>query len=193
MDKKHIILYSGSFNPIHNGHIGLINYILNNSFADEVWLIVSPQNPLKENSVLLSDHLRLEMTRLAVADIANVCVCDIEFQLPKPSYTINTLQTLSKEYPDLKFSLLIGADNAEKFSLWKNYQEILDSYNVLVYPRNGFHQDMNAYPSMQYIHAPLFEISSTEIRNNIASGRDYSDKVPAAVAAFIKEKGLYQI
>lgn len=183
-------LYFGSFNPIHNGHIGLANYLLN-SDLEEVWLIVSPQNPLKKSSELLNDHLRLEMARLAVVNTPKIKVCDVEFALPKPSYTIDTLTHLSKKYSDVEFVVLIGADNVSIFHHWKSYQEILEKHKVWVYPRKGFPNHSEEFPTMHFIDAPLFDLSSTEIRDRIKKYKPCHQLLPLAVEEFIKKQNLY--
>ena len=183
-------LYFGSFNPIHNGHIGLAKYLLN-SDLEEVWLIVSPQNPLKKSKELLNDELRLEMARLTVANTPKIKVCDVEFALPKPSYTIHTLDYLSIFYPEHEFVLLIGADNVSIFHHWKSYELILEKYTVWVYPRQGFPHNSEKFPTMHFINAPLFDISSTEIRERLKTGEDCSKFVPADVLHFIHTHHLY--
>ncbi len=186
-------IYSGSFNPVHNGHIGLANYMLQHSDLDEIRLLVSPQNPLKEKDGLLADNLRLEMLCLATKNYPALRVSDIEFSLPKPSYTIDTLHYLQKKYPGNQFVLIIGIDNLGVFDQWKNYRELLADYRILVYPRSGYDTKtlLRKYPSVEYINAPLFDISSSMIRERIASGADVSSFLPAEVYAFIKEKKLY--
>ncbi|HRS67911.1 MAG TPA: nicotinate (nicotinamide) nucleotide adenylyltransferase [Paludibacteraceae bacterium] len=184
-------LYFGSFNPIHNGHIGLSNYLLT-SDLEEVWLIVSPHNPLKESAHLLDDKLRFEMARLAVKNNPKIQVSEVEFGLPKPSYTINTLNYLSIHYPQHEFVLLIGADNVETFDKWRDYEGILNRFKVLVYPREGFPKFSDKFPQMRFIDAPLFHVSSTEIRERLQRGEDCSNLMPAEVIHFINTHRLYQ-
>jgi len=197
--------YSGSFNPIHSGHISLANYILNHTDLDEIWLVVSPHNPLKQKELLIDDDIRLQMTALAVEDFPRLKVSDVEFSLPKPSYTIDTLDFLSKEYPNDEFVLIIGADNLDIFHLWKNYQELLKNYRILVYPREGFKiqnskfltkpngkaeckiQSFSRKLGVEYIDAPLFNISSSEIREKIKNKEDISAFLPPKVLTFITQ------
>jgi len=181
-------LYSGSFNPIHVGHVALANYILNHTDLDEIWFVVSPHNPLKQKELLIDDDIRLQMTKLAVEDFPRLKVSDVEFSLPKPSYTIDTLDYLSTTYPNNEFVLIIGADNLDVFHLWKNYQELLKNYRILVYPREGYGND---FPEIEYIEAPLFNISSSEIREKIKNKKDVSEFLPPKVLTFITQKKLY--
>ena len=163
---KNIGLFFGSFNPIHNGHTTLAQTILEQSQLNEIWFVVSPHNPLKHKADLLSEQQRLHMVDLAIRDIADMHSCDIEFQLPKPSYTINTLRRLSELYPEYKYTLIIGSDNLKVFHLWREYEYILRHYSIIVYPRKG--DDINklqhTYPDISIIQASLLPISSTEIR-----------------------------
>jgi len=184
-------LYFGSFNPIHNGHIGLANYLLTNDL-EEVWLIVSPQNPLKKATDLLDDQLRLEMAHLAIQNTSDIRVSDVEFGLPKPSYTIHTLDYLSTQYPEHEFVLLIGADNVAIFDKWKDYEVILSHFNILVYPRDGFPFTSDKFPQMRFVNAPLFDISSTDIRQRLQKGEDCSKLMPEEVLNFINIHHLYQ-
>ena len=185
-------LYSGSFNPIHVGHVALANYMLNHTDLDEIWFVVSPHNPLKQKELLIDDDIRLQMTKLAVEDFPRLKVSDIEFSLPKPSYTIDTLDFLSTTYPNDEFVLIIGADNLDVFHLWKNYQELLKNYRILAYPREGYGINAtNDFPEIEYIDAPLFNISSSEIREKIKNKEDVSAFLPPKVFTFITQKKLY--
>lgn len=157
---KSIGFFFGSFNPINLGHINLAEYIFAFSGADDIWYIVSPRNPLKKQSELIDEHLRLKMIELATEGKEYLQVSDIELDIPKPSYTVNTLQTLAEKYPEDNFILLIGSDNMQIFDKWKNYQTILDEFSVLVYPRKGFDYEPfeEIYPNMQILEeAPFFE------------------------------------
>ena len=166
-------IFGGSFNPIHCGHIAIARAALAQCSLDEVWLMVSPQNPLKRNdSDLLTDDLRLEMAQKALEGVEGVKACDYEFHLPKPSYTWNTLQNLSKDYPDYTFVLLIGGDNWAHFVRWRHWKDILRQYDVVVYPRDE-------YPGT--IDVPLLPVSSTEIRERIRKGESIEGMVPAAI------------
>lgn len=192
---KNIGLFFGSFNPIHLGHVQLADYIFDFSGVDEVWFIVSPKNPLKENNELIDERLRLKMIEIATADKEYLQVSDIEFALPKPSYTITTLRTLTEKYPEDEFILLIGSDNMAIFDQWKEYQTILEEYSILVYPRKGYpYEDYEEkYPEMQVLEeAPFFEISSTEIREMIKDNQDTSKWLNSDVYEFIKTNRLYK-
>ena len=171
-------IFGGSFNPIHNGHIILARQLKERAGLDEVWLMVSPQNPLKQHADLLADEARMEMARKAVEGEAGIVASDYEMQLPRPSYTWNTLQALSRDYPDREFVLMIGGDNWELFDRWYRAEDIRRHYEIVVYTRTpgdpGF-----------------IDISSTEIRRRIREGLSIGELVPAAVADIIKEKGYY--
>jgi len=187
-------IYSGSFNPVHLGHIKLSKYLIDNNIVDEVWFVVSPCNPLKKQQDLLDEYLRLDMLILAIKDQPSFKASDIEFTMPIPSYTIDTLNLLRREYPEREFCLIIGSDNALVFDQWKNYQEILDKYDVLVYPRDGYNFDevINKYPTMRLLDTPFYQISSTDIRNSIAKNQDVSGWLHPAVLEFIQENSLYK-
>ena len=193
--RKKIGIYSGSFNPVHNGHISLTKYLLDSDIVDDVWIVVSPLNPLKTTSdELIADELRLQMAKIAFEGIRDTKVSDVEFRLPRPSYTIDTLNFLQKQYPDYHFFLLIGEDNMAIFDKWKNYEEILRKYTVLVYPR---HADTNMsdnvlrHTNINKIDAPYIDISSTDIRRRIRQQQPLTDILPKAVIDFIKSNGLY--
>lgn len=164
---RHIGLFGGSFNPIHTGHTSLADKILKATDLDEIWFVISPQNPLKQQNELMSEQSRLQMVDIALRNFPDMHSCDIEFHLPKPSYTINTLTCLKEKYPDDKFSLVIGSDNLRKFHLWREHETILRDYPVIVYPRQGddIEELQKEYPMVMFVDAPLFPISSTEIRN----------------------------
>lgn len=176
-------LFFGSFNPIHAGHTSLATDLLTQNLADELWFIVSPNNPLKSSAELMDENIRLEMVELASKDIKQTKACDIEFTMPKPSYTIDTLNLLKSIYPEREFILLIGSDNAVIFDKWKNHQEILDNFQIIVYPRKGydFKQVENKYPRMKLISTPYYEISSTYIRENFYNDPDISKWLHPAV------------
>ena len=175
---KKIGIFGGSFNPIHNGHISLALQLREKAGLDEVWLMVSPHNPLKQESDLLDDARRMEMVRLALEGVEGIIASDYEMHLPKPSYTWNTLQALKKDYPDHEFTLLMGGDNWASFDRWYRHEDIAANYQIFVYDRTpgepGF-----------------IDISSTEIRARIKAGKGIRRMVPRVVADFIKENGLY--
>lgn len=187
-------IYSGSFNPIHKGHTQLAKYLTSHRLADEVWFVVSPCNPLKEQKELLDEHLRLELVILAIKDEPAFKASDIEFTMPVPSYSINTLNRLCSDFPDREFLLIIGSDNALVFDKWKDYPEILDKYQVLVYPRRGydFAEVKDRYPQMQLLPTEFYDISSTEIRQNIAENHLQTEWLHPEVAGFIQENKLYR-
>ncbi|MBQ8521389.1 MAG: nicotinate-nucleotide adenylyltransferase [Bacteroides sp.] len=174
MAKKSIGIFGGSFNPIHIGHLALANYLCEYGDLDELWFMVSPQNPFKANaSDLWDDDFRLELARLAVEDYPKFHASDFEFHLPRPSYMVNTLQKLREAYPDCEFILIIGADNWASFPRWKDAEVILKHHRLLVYPRPGYEIDESALlPSVRLVDTPLLEISSTFIRESIAAGKD---------------------
>lgn len=175
---KSIGIFGGSFNPIHCGHIALAQAVLKQCRLDEVWLMVSPQNPLKRNdSDLLDDSFRFEIAQKALQGIDDIVACDYEFRLPKPSYTWNTLQHLSKDYPDHRFYLLIGGDNWAHFQRWRHWKDILWHYDVIVYPRDE-------HPGT--INVPLLDISSTEIRRRVKKGESIEGLVPVAIESLVR-------
>ena len=172
-------IFGGSFNPIHFGHVAIARAALEQCQLDEVWLMVSPQNPLKRNDTdLLADDLRLEMARKALEGVEGVVACDYEFRLPKPSYTWNTLQNLSKDYPDNRFTLLIGGDNWAHFERWRHWKDILRHYDVMVYPRDE-------YPGT--IDVPLLPVSSTEIRQKVKRGESIEGLVPEQIIPLVEK------
>lgn len=194
MNKYNVCVYSGSFNPIHNGHIALAEYLVDRQIVDEVWVIITPQNPLKPSDTLINDNLRLQMARLALEGRKGIVVSDVEIHLPKPSYTIDTLRFLQSQYPLYSFCLLIGQDNVTIFDKWKSYRQILQDFRVLVYPRSGATTtEQLKYPEMQLLtDAPTVDISSTDIRNRVKSGLPITGLLPDAVAEFITEHRLYK-
>lgn len=190
---KKIGLLFGSFNPIHNGHMILANYMAEFTDIDEVWFVVSPQNPLKDKKSLLPDYHRLALTRLAVEDHQKLKVSNIEFSMPKPSYTIDTLTWLSDKYTDNEFVLICGTDIFKSFHKWKNYQEILNQYSLYVYPRPGYHlAEYVNNTSINIYDAPLMEISSSFIRNGIKEKKNMDFWMPPAVYNYIQEMHFYE-
>ena len=177
-------IFGGSFNPIHNGHIALAKAFLEKENLDQVWFMVSPQNPFKVNQQLLADHLRLELVCKATADNPHFKASDYEFQLPKPSYTWNTLQQLSHDFPTYRFTLLVGGDNWEAFDRWYHAEDLLANYPVVVYPRQGQTVSSAELPHrVSILNTPLIDISSTEIRCRVRQGEPISHLVPAEIAA----------
>lgn len=166
-------IFGGSFNPVHIGHLALANYLCEYSEPDEIWFLVSPHNPLKEQTDLWDDHLRLDLVKLAVADYPKFRASDFEFHLPRPSYMANTLDALQAAYPDREFILIIGADNWEIFPRWHKAEEILAKYRIMIYPRSGYTINPSVLPpSVQLVDTPLLEVSSTFIRRALEEGRD---------------------
>lgn len=187
-------IYGGSFNPIHKGHTELAASIVQQGLVDELWLLVSPLNPLKqgETSDIAEYEHRLSMARLATEDIEGVKVSDFEKNLPLPSYTITTLGELRKAYPEHEFVLVIGADNWERFPRWYHAQEIIDTYSILIYRRPGCEMDETLLPlSVQVVDTPLYDISSTEIRESVKKGRMPLKWVDRKVATYIRVHHLY--
>src|SRR5690606_20206247 len=178
----HIGLFFGSFNPVHVGHTVLANYMLSFTDMEQVWLVLSPQNPLKQKQQLLNQHNRLLLVNLAIDEHPNMRSSNIEFSLPKPSYTINTLTHLKEKYPQHQFSLIMGQDNLQTFSKWKNYEEILKRYHIYVYPRpNTGLGDFENHPNVHLTNAPMMDISSTFIRKAIKEKKDVRFFLPHKV------------
>jgi nicotinate-nucleotide adenylyltransferase len=185
-------LFFGSFNPIHTGHLIIANYMANHTDLSEVWLVVSPHNPLKKKDSLLNMYDRLEMVNLALEDADNIRSNDIEFRLPKPSYTIDTLIHLQERYPNRNFVLIMGSDNLVTLKKWKNYEIILRDFEIYVYPRPGFDStDWNNHSKITITDTPLMEISSTFIRNAIKERKNVRYFLPNKVLDFIEKKGIY--
>lgn len=186
-------LFFGSFNPIHAGHLIIAAYMAGFTELEKVWLVVSPHNPFKDKKNIYNAYDRLEMTRLAVEDAGHIEVSDIEFSLPKPSYTIDTLVHLGEKYPQHEFSLIMGSDNLATLKKWKNSEVILRDYRILVYPRPGDTQpELAGHPSVTITQTPLMELSSTFIRKSVAGGKNVQFFVPGKVLEFIDKKGLYR-
>lgn len=189
----HIGLFFGSFNPIHVGHMVLANYMVSFTDLEQVWFVVSPHNPLKEKASLLNQNQRLHMVNLAIGDNAKLKSSNIEFGLPQPSYTINTLAHLKEKYPKHRFSLIMGEDNLESFTKWKNYEEILKNHKLYVYPRpNSNSEELKTHPNVIMTEAPLMEISSTMIRKAIKDKKEVSFFVPQAVWQYLDEMSFYK-
>ena len=182
MSKIRTGIYGGSFNPIHNGHIAIARAMTTRAGLDEVWLVVSPQNPLKPSGSLLADEKRLLMAQTAVSAIPGVTATDYEFHLPRPSYMWNTLQSLSRDYPERDFTLLIGADNWAVFHRWFRADDIIAHYPIAIYPRTGYPIDtVSLPPNVKLIDTGLYDISSTQVRELIARGGDITGLVPDSV------------
>lgn len=186
-------LFFGSFNPIHMGHLIIANVMAENADLNKVWLVVSPQNPLKPSKGLLHEFDRYDMVKAAIADNYKLEVSDVEFHLPKPSYTIHTLAHLTEKHPGKEFKLILGEDNLENFTKWKNYEEILRHYGLYVYPRpNVTNSELKRHSNVKMIDAPLLDISATYIRNCIRSNRSIRYLVPDVVEQMIRTKQFYK-
>ncbi len=186
-------LFFGSYNPIHVGHLALGNYIAQFTDLDEVWFVISPHNPFKEKKSLLADHHRLELVRIGIGDNPKLKACDIEFKLPQPSYTINTLTYLQEKFPGHQFALICGTDILPTFHKWKNAEQILNYYDIYVYNRPGnFDHPYMENPRFHFIDAPLMEISSSFIRKAIKDANDVSYFLPEKIYDYIKEMNFYK-
>ncbi|MCC7401514.1 MAG: nicotinate-nucleotide adenylyltransferase [Chitinophagaceae bacterium] len=161
-------LYFGSFNPIHIGHLIIANHVLNETDLKKIWFVVSPQNPLKTESGLLNEYQRLHLLRLATEDDTRIKVSDIEFHLPRPSFTSNTLAYLQEKYPARQFKIIMGSDSFQNLHKWKNWETIVSNYEIIVYLRPGFEIENKIQAKLIILNAPLLEISSTHIRELIA-------------------------
>lgn len=186
-------LFFGSFNPIHIGHLIIANYMAHYTDLQSVWLVISPHNPLKNKTSLVNMYDRSEMARLATSSAEKIRVSDVEFKLPQPSYTVDTLAHLQEKYPEHQFTLIMGADNLASLKKWKNYEVILRDYKIAVYPRPGFDApELASHPSVTITETPHMEISSTFIRNAIKEGKSVQYLVPDEVLEFIDSKNLYR-
>lgn len=186
-------LFFGSFNPIHIGHLIIADYIAQYTDLSEVWLVVSPHNPLKQKNSLAKDHDRLHLAQLATENNPRLKVSSIEFTLPKPSYTIDTLVYLNEKYPDKTFILIMGSDNIQSINKWKNYEKLIADYDIMVYNRNGF-DDINPeyLTRVTFVDAPLLNLSSTMIRERIAEGKSIQYLVPDVVFHYLDNSSLYK-
>lgn len=186
-------LFFGSFNPVHVGHLIIANAMLNHSDLDEVWFVVSPQNPLKERQSLLDDRQRLEMVRLAIDDNSRLRASDVEFHLPIPSYTSLTLAHLSERYPDKEFCLIMGSDNLATFTRWRNWESILSNYRLYVYPRPGSSDcPLASHEHVTLVEVPMIDISSTHIRDEIRQGHDVRYLLTDPVFRYLTEMHFYE-
>ena len=191
--KKKVGIFGGSFNPVHIGHVSLAKNLLEGGLLDELWMMVSPLNPLKTGAGNIIDFdRRLDMARIAVEGIPGLKVSDFERELPVPSYTVDTLSLLEKHYPECQFCLVIGADNWTVFDKWYRYKDILQRYEVLVYSRPGSDlADADLPEGVKLVEMELYDVSSTDIRRKIKQGEDVSQLLPEGVLEYIKENGLY--
>lgn len=187
-------LYFGTFNPIHSGHLIIANHFAEFTDLKQVWMVVTPHNPLKQKSTLLDDFQRLEMVHLATADYPKIRPSDIEFKLPQPNYTVNTLVHLQEKFPMHEFALIMGEDNLKSLHKWKNYQAILQYHDIYVYPRvnSGDETDLATHPRIKMVGAPVVEISSTFIRKAIKSGKNVRPLLPEKVWAYVDRNLFYK-
>jgi len=195
-------LFFGSFNPIHIGHLAIANIMAENTDLNKVWFVVSPQNPLKPSKGLLHEFDRYDMVKAAIADNYKFEASDVEFHLPKPSYTIYTLAHLREKHPGKEFVLILGEDNLENFTQWKNHEEILNQFSVYVYPRPALpsgqarprvtNSPLKSHVHVKVIEAPLFDISATYIRQCVSNNKSIRYLVPEAVEQMISAKGFYK-
>ena len=192
MATQTIGIFGGSFNPVHIGHMMLASYLTQWGYVDEVWLTLSPLNPLKDAAELLPDIKRLAMLSIAAKGAEAIDICDIELSMPKPSYTIDTLRVLAERYPEYRFKLIIGSDNWQIFDRWRSAQQILDDFGVLVYLRPGYPVDKRHIAGMEVVDAPMAHVSSTFIRQAIAKGRNMNYFLPAGVYKYILDNKLYR-
>lgn len=187
-----IALYFGSFNPIHIGHLIIANHVISHCDIDRLWFVVSPQNPLKETASLLNENHRLHLVRLAIENEIKFKSSNIEFKLPRPSYTIDTLTHLTEKYPQHDFAIVMGGDSFSNIKKWKNYEIILKQYSIIVYNRPGFDIDKSVSKNIEIVHAPLLDISSTYIRNLIKNRKSIKYLVTDEVMNEIKASHYYR-
>ena len=187
-------LFFGTYNPVHIGHMVIANYMIEFTDLDQIWMVVSPQNPFKVKDSILKDRDRLHLMRLAIDDDPRFLASDIEFSLPQPNYTITTLAYLAEKYPDKEFALIMGADNLNHFHKWKNYEEIIKNHELYVYPRMESNDggEMRANYKVNYVEAPVMKISSSFIRKAIKDKKDVSLYMPKAVAQYLDEMNYYR-
>lgn len=191
--KKHIGLFFGSFNPIHVGHLIIASHMVDYTDMDELWFVISPHNPLKKKASLLEDHHRLALVRIAVEDDPRLKASNAEFSLPQPSYTIHTLTHLKEQYPDYRFSLIMGEDNLQSFHKWKNYEQILEENNIFVYPRPDYNGEaLKDHPHVHFVDAPVMELSASLIRQGIKEKRNVRYMLSSEVYTYIEEMNFYR-
>ena len=188
-------LYFGTFNPIHVGHLTIANHLVEHSDLDQIWFVVTPLSPFKKKSSLLDNYQRLEMVYQATKEYLKLKPSDIEFGLKQPNYTIDTLTYLFEKYPEHEFALIMGEDNLKSFHKWKNYEQILENYSIYVYPRlskGKIDSRFKNHPKISYISAPIMELSSTFIRDNIKDGKNVKPMLPDHVWKYIDEMNFYK-
>ena len=188
-------LYFGTFNPIHVGHMIIANHLAEHTHLEQIWMVVTPHNPLKQKSTLLDDYHRLHLVRLATEDYPKIRPSDIEFKLPQPNYTVNTLAHLMEKYPQHEFSLIMGEDNLKSFHKWKNYEYILNHHDIYVYPRVSLEAEnkgLKDHPRIHHVAAPIVEISSTFIREQLKTKKNIRPLLPNLVWEYVDHNNFYK-
>lgn len=188
-------LYFGSFNPIHIGHLVIANHLAEYSDLDQIWFVVTPHNPFKKKSSLLDNYQRLEMVYLATKNYTKLKPSDIEFNLPQPNYTVNTLAHLQEKYPDKEFALIMGEDNLKSFHKWKNYNVILENHNIYTYPRiseGKIETQFEDHKNIHLVNAPIMQLSSTFIRKSIKDGKNVKPMLPENVWGYLDQMNFYK-
>lgn len=185
-------LYFGSFNPVHVAHLIIANHVLNVTDIEKVWFVVSPQNPFKSSNNLLNEYHRLHLVRLATEEDPRIKAVDIEFGLPKPSYTANTLAWLTDKYPEHEFNIIMGSDSFQNLDKWRNYETIVRNYSLLIYKRPGFEIENSMNAQIQILDAPLLQISATQVREYVQEGKSIRYMVPDKVLEEIEKGGYYK-
>lgn len=187
-------LFFGTYNPVHVGHMVIANYMVEYTDLDQVWMVVTPQNPFKQKQSILKDYDRLHLVRLAIGDDPKLVASDIEFSLPQPSYTATTLVYLKEKFPDKDFALIMGADNLNHFHKWKNHDEIIKNYELYVYPRMDSNDggELRHHYKVNYVEAPVMKISSSFIRKAIKEGKSVNHYMPSEVAKYVDEMNFYR-
>ena len=188
-------LYFGTFNPIHVGHLAIANHMAEYSDLDKIWMVITPHNPFKKKSSLLDNHHRYQMVQRALEEYPKINASTIEFDLPQPNYTVNTLAYLQEKYPEHEFCLIMGEDNLKSFHKWKNYEVILENHEIYVYPRISagvIETQFDNHPKIHKVAAPIMEISSTAIRNGIKEKKNIRPLLPAEVFEYLDEMNFYK-
>jgi nicotinate-nucleotide adenylyltransferase len=187
-------LFFGTFNPVHIGHMVIANYMVEYTDLEQIWMVVTPQNPFKQKESMLKDHDRLHLVRLAIGDDNRIRGSDAEFSLPQPNYTSTTLAYLKEKYHENDFALIMGADNLNHFHKWKNHEEILENHDLYVYPRLEANEggEYRQHYKVNYVDAPVMKVSSSFIRKAIAEGKNVNFYMPTNVAKYVEEMNLYR-
>ena len=191
---KRVGLFFGTYNPVHIGHMVIANYMVEFTEMDEIWMVVTPHNPFKKKNSLLKDYDRLHLVQLAIGDDSRLKASNIEFDLPQPNYTCDTLVYLGEKFPDRNFALIMGADNLNHFHKWKNHEVILENHELYVYPRMDSNDggELKRHYKVNYVEAPVMRISSTFIRKALKEGQDVRHFMPTRVAEYVEEMNLYK-